>query len=176
MTTDAEPAKPRLLDEVRELIQIRYYSIRTEAAPGHRGVVGPLDNTGWRLVRAQLSTLLHDRQEANTTLLAERAVAPSSSLQTHLIQAYIPDVQLERAMKEVSVTELRQNLQAFLTSVSRGHRFRVTSRGKVIAEITPPQPDPDKSAAARQRLRASVVRYDDPTAPTFESGEWEMNR
>lgn len=79
-------------------------------------------------------------------------------------------------MKEVSVTELRRNLQAFLARVSRGQRLRITSRGRAIAEITPPIPDSDQAAAARDRLRSSVVRYDSPTAPTFAPDEWEMHR
>lgn len=81
-----------------------------------------------------------------------------------------------QAMKEVSVTELRQNLQAFLARVERGHRLRVTSRGKVIAEITPPAADPERAAASRRRLLGSIVRYEKPTAPTFDPGEWDMNR
>ena len=79
-------------------------------------------------------------------------------------------------MKEVSVTELRQNLQSFLAKVRRGHRLRVTSRGKAIAEIGPPGPDADRAADARNRLRGSVVRYDDPAAPAYAPEEWEMNR
>jgi prevent-host-death family protein len=79
-------------------------------------------------------------------------------------------------MREVSVTELRQNLQAFLAKVRRGHRLRVTSRGEAIAEIGPPAPDADRAANARSRLRGSVLRYDDPTAPAYAPEEWEMNR
>jgi antitoxin (DNA-binding transcriptional repressor) of toxin-antitoxin stability system len=79
-------------------------------------------------------------------------------------------------MKEVSVTELRRHLQAFLAKVSRGDRLRVTSRGRAIAEIGPPVAEPDRVAAARVRLRGSVIKYIDPTAPTFAPGEWEMNR
>jgi hypothetical protein len=52
----------------------------------------------------------------------------------------------------------------------------VTSRGRAVAEIGPPVADVDRAAEARARLRDSVARYDDPTAPTFTSEEWEMNR
>jgi len=79
-------------------------------------------------------------------------------------------------MDKVSVSELRQNLQVFLAKVQRGGRLRVTSRGKAIAEITPPGPEPDKTRAARQRLLGSLLRYDEPTAPAFEPQEWDMNR
>lgn len=79
-------------------------------------------------------------------------------------------------MKDISVTDLRKNLQAYLANVQRGKRLRITSRGKVIAEITPPGPDLKHADAARQRLLGSVVRYDDPTAPAFDSSEWEMHQ
>ncbi len=79
-------------------------------------------------------------------------------------------------MKEVKVTELRQNLPAYLARVRRGERLRVTSRGKVIAELAPPAPSPDEVAAARARLRGSVLRYDRPLEPVIDPGEWDMNR
>jgi prevent-host-death family protein len=77
---------------------------------------------------------------------------------------------------DVSVTELRQHLQAMLARVQRGHRLRVTSRGTVIAEITPPTTGRDDAEVARQRLRGSVLRYTDPLAPAMEPGEWDMSR
>jgi antitoxin (DNA-binding transcriptional repressor) of toxin-antitoxin stability system len=79
-------------------------------------------------------------------------------------------------MKEVNVTELRQNLPAYLARVRRGERLKVTSRGKVIAELAPPPPSPDEVAAARARLRGSVRRYERPLEPVIEPGEWDMNR
>lgn len=78
-------------------------------------------------------------------------------------------------MKEVKVTELRQNLPAYLARVRRGERVRVTSRGKAIAEITPP-PTASESEAARRRLRGSVVRFDRPTEPVLDPKEWDVNR
>lgn len=79
-------------------------------------------------------------------------------------------------MKHVKVTELRQNLPEYLAKVQKGERLRVTSRGKVIAEIAPPMAADDEIAAARKRLLGSVVRFDRPTDPVFEPGEWEMDR
>lgn len=79
-------------------------------------------------------------------------------------------------MKDVNVTELRQNLPGYLARVRRGERIRVTSRGKVIAELTPPAASPDRVAAARARLRGSVRRYDRPLEPVFGPGEWDVNR
>ena len=79
-------------------------------------------------------------------------------------------------MKEVKVTELRQNLPAYLARVRRGERVRVTSRGKVIAELAPPAPAKKDVEAARARLRGSVLCYDRPTEPVIDPKEWDANR
>jgi prevent-host-death family protein len=79
-------------------------------------------------------------------------------------------------MDDVNVTELRQNLPAYLAKVRRGQRIKVTSRGKVIAEIVPPTADTGEADAARARLRGSVLKYDRPLEPVFEAEEWEMHR
>lgn len=79
-------------------------------------------------------------------------------------------------MKNIKVSELRQRLPEYLAKVRRGERLRVTLRGKVIAEITPPVPSKDEAAAARARLRGSVLRYDDPLEPVIAPEEWEVNR
>jgi prevent-host-death family protein len=79
-------------------------------------------------------------------------------------------------MAKVNVTELRQNLPAYLAKVQRGERLRVTSRGRVIAEIAPPVAAKDQAQAARERLRGSVLRYDRPLEPVIEPEEWEVNR
>jgi antitoxin (DNA-binding transcriptional repressor) of toxin-antitoxin stability system len=60
--------------------------------------------------------------------------------------------------------------------VRRGERLRVTSRGKVIAEITPPAAEKGQAQAARERLRGSVLRYERPLEPVIEPQEWEVNR
>jgi len=79
-------------------------------------------------------------------------------------------------MKDVKVTELRQNLPAYLARVRKGERLRVTSRGKVIAEIAPPAAADSDVQAARARLRGSVLRFDRPTEPVFDPDEWDVNR
>ncbi len=79
-------------------------------------------------------------------------------------------------MKEVNVTELRQNLPGYLGRVRRGERIRVTSRGTAVAELAPPASPPDLVAAARARLRGSVLRYQRPLEPVFDASEWDMNR
>jgi len=79
-------------------------------------------------------------------------------------------------MKDVKITELRQHLPEYLARARRGERLRVTSRGKAIAEISPPSPVPGEAAAARARLRGSVLRYDRPLDPVLSPEEWEANR
>ena len=79
-------------------------------------------------------------------------------------------------MKEVNVTNLRQNRRRYLTKVQRGERIRVTSRGKVVAEPGPPATPFDMAAAARARLRGSVLRYERPREPMVDASEWDMNR
>ena len=79
-------------------------------------------------------------------------------------------------MEEVKVTELRQNLPEYLAKVRRGQRVRVTSRGRVVAELAPPSASRKEVAAARARLRGSVVKYDNPTGPVIDPGEWDVNK
>jgi prevent-host-death family protein len=79
-------------------------------------------------------------------------------------------------MKDVKVTELRQNLPEYLARIRRGERVRVTSRGKVIAEIAPPSAPRKDAAAARARLRGSVLQYERPTEPAIDPREWDVNR
>jgi prevent-host-death family protein len=83
---------------------------------------------------------------------------------------------MENPMHDVNVTELRQNLPTYLARVQRGERIQVTSRGKVVAELAPPASPPAAVAAARARLRGSVLRYDRPLEPVVDAGEWDMNR
>ena len=54
-------------------------------------------------------------------------------------------------MPKVKVTELRQNLPAYLARVRRGEEVEVTVHGKVIARIVP---EVDRAAEARKWLRS----------------------
>jgi prevent-host-death family protein len=53
------------------------------------------------------------------------------------------------AMALVSVSDLRQNLPAFLKRVQAGEELQVTSRGRIIARIAPER---DPAEDARQWL------------------------
>jgi prevent-host-death family protein len=52
-------------------------------------------------------------------------------------------------VSKVKVTELRQNLPAYLARVKRGEELEVMVHGKVVARIVPEQ---DRAEAARRRL------------------------
>lgn len=54
-------------------------------------------------------------------------------------------------MPKINITELRQNLPAYLARVQKGEAVEVTVRGRVIARIVPHE---DGQAAARKRLKA----------------------
>ena len=54
-------------------------------------------------------------------------------------------------MTRVSVSDLRQNLPAFLKRVQAGEQLQITSRGRVIARI---EPERDPAEEARQWLLA----------------------
>ena len=76
----------------------------------------------------------------------------------------------------VNVTELRQNLAVYLERARKGQRVRVTSRGKAIAELGPPNGSVDETAVARALLKGSVNRYDRPLEPAAPTEDWEVER
>jgi prevent-host-death family protein len=77
---------------------------------------------------------------------------------------------------DVNVTDLRQNLPAYLERARRGERIRVTSRGAVIAEITSPKATEEQAELIRWRLRRTVLRYDLPAEPAHAPDEWAVNQ
>ena len=79
-------------------------------------------------------------------------------------------------MTEVNVTELRQNLPSYLERARRGERLRVTSRGRVIAEISSPKVAEDEAELIRKQLRGCVVHYDSPTQPAHPPEDWAANQ
>lgn len=75
---------------------------------------------------------------------------------------------------DINISHLRQHLPEYLARVRQGERVRVTSRGRVVAEIVPPTASMADAASARARLRGSLVRYEDPTGPVLTEDEWQM--
>jgi prevent-host-death family protein len=79
-------------------------------------------------------------------------------------------------MADVNVTDLRQNLPAYLDRARRGERIRVTSRGAVIAEITGPKATSEEAELIRRQLRGAVVHYESPTEAAYAPEEWSVNQ
>ena len=79
-------------------------------------------------------------------------------------------------MISVNITDLRQNLPAYLEKARKGQRIHVTRRGKVIAELSPPTASRDNASTARALLQGSVLRYDRPLEPAVDPQEWDVNR
>lgn len=75
-------------------------------------------------------------------------------------------------MTQVSISEFRANLLAYLKRVSRGESIEVSSRGRVMATLVPPV---SRQGAARARLAelgAGAV-IGDVVSPTGEA--WEAD-
>ena len=76
-------------------------------------------------------------------------------------------------MSKVNVTELRQNLPAYLARVKDGEPVEVSVRGRVVARIVP---EGDGVEAARERLKAArrKARVGDVISPT--GARWNAER
>ena len=67
----------------------------------------------------------------------------------------------------MTATEANQRFSELLREVSAGESFTITSRGKPVAEITPPKP---KKRATREELQAMLARMDE--LPGIITGPW----
>jgi antitoxin (DNA-binding transcriptional repressor) of toxin-antitoxin stability system len=79
-------------------------------------------------------------------------------------------------VKTTSVSDLRRNLQAWLSLAARGERVQITSHGRTIAELLPPSPNSGAAESARALLRGSVVHFTDPLQPAVDPSEWTMHK
>jgi len=75
-------------------------------------------------------------------------------------------------MSDVSVADLRENLSGYLERARRGERIRVTSRGKVIAEISAPKAAHEEAEVIRKQLRGTVLHHESPIEPAHTEEEW----
>jgi prevent-host-death family protein len=73
-------------------------------------------------------------------------------------------------MKRVAVSEFRANLLGFLKRVERGEGITLTSRGREVARIMPPENRREEANAALEELRKKAV-VGDVVSPVGE--EWE---
>ena len=78
-------------------------------------------------------------------------------------------------MAKVKITELRQNLRAYLARVREGQTVEVTVRGRVIARIVPEQ---DRQTATRKWLKKlrKKARVGDVMSPSGEVWDAELGR
>jgi len=60
-------------------------------------------------------------------------------------------------MATVSVTELRRDLPAWLKRVAAGEEVRITSRGRVIARLSPEVDTREAAMARLEALRGTVI-------------------
>lgn len=76
-------------------------------------------------------------------------------------------------MKQVNITELRQHLSSYLSSVQKGDEICITSHGRVIVRIVPPI---DYQALASKKLKAlrkqsAVFDALSPIEDTWDAGQ-----
>jgi antitoxin (DNA-binding transcriptional repressor) of toxin-antitoxin stability system len=74
-------------------------------------------------------------------------------------------------METVAVSEFRSNLMKFLRAISLGEKINITSRGKVIAKLVPPD---DAIEDARKKLNeiGKNAVLQDITSPI--GSKWDM--
>jgi prevent-host-death family protein len=71
-------------------------------------------------------------------------------------------------MKSVSISELRANLLQYLTRVQQGEQINVTSKGNLLATLTPPVSQQNAARATLLKLAGTAVLHD-VVSPTEES-------
>ena len=75
-------------------------------------------------------------------------------------------------MQSIAVSELRANLMKVLKSIEKGSSLIITSRGKVVAKLIPPD-DSIKSAEEKLAQIRKTVRIHDVLSPISEN--WKVN-
>lgn len=69
-------------------------------------------------------------------------------------------------MKEYNVRHVQHHLAALLQAVEKGEKVRITRRGKVVAQLGPPEPDPEQlnwpDSASRLARLAPLVKNGTP--------------
>ena len=71
-------------------------------------------------------------------------------------------------MKNVSISELRANLLKYLTLVQQGEQINVTSKGNVMATLTPPISQQDAAKIKLEKLAKTAV-INDVVSPIGDS-------
>ena len=79
------------------------------------------------------------------------------------LKLYVYLVQLRQQqadMKNVSISELRANLLKYLTLVQQGEPINVTSKGEVLATLSPPVSQQDAAKSKLAKLARTAVIHD----------------
>ncbi len=79
------------------------------------------------------------------------------------LKLYILIVQLRKRntnMKKVSISEFRANLLKYLTQVQQGEQINVTSKGHLMATLTPPVSQQEAAITKLQKLAKTAVIHD----------------
>ena len=63
-------------------------------------------------------------------------------------------------MKNVSISEFRASLLKYLTLVQQGEQINVTSKGNVMATLTPPISQQDAARIKLEKLAETAVIHD----------------
>ena len=71
-------------------------------------------------------------------------------------------------MKNVSISEFRANLLQYLTRVQQGEQINVTSKGNLMATLTPPVSQQNAARAKLLKLAGTAVLHD-VVSPTKEN-------
>jgi antitoxin (DNA-binding transcriptional repressor) of toxin-antitoxin stability system len=79
------------------------------------------------------------------------------------LKLYISFVQLHEQspdMKNVSISEFRANLLKYLMLVQQGEQINVTSKGNLMATLTPPVSQQDAARTKLRKLAKTAVIHD----------------
>lgn len=74
-------------------------------------------------------------------------------------------------MDTIAVSELRAHLVSVLRKIEKGSTITITSRGRAIARLVPPENSMEKARKALQELRKTAI-VNDVLTPIDES--WEV--
>jgi prevent-host-death family protein len=75
-------------------------------------------------------------------------------------------------MKSLAISELRANLMNAIEQVKKGNSIVITSHGKPVAQLVPPEDKREEAKAALKALRKTAVIGDviSPTGEIWEAG------
>ncbi len=76
-------------------------------------------------------------------------------------------------MEKITVSEVRSNWSRILKKIERGETFKITSKGKVVAELSPPEMTKEEAEQKLKKLRKIAI-IGDIISPIGET--WEANK